>query len=223
MKYEFVEYHNKHVSDDELCEDLIRVAEILHVRSVSVNQYNEYGNYHSATLSRRFGSWNDALIKVGLTPEFSGRAFSDEELFENIEKVWVARGKQPVRRDMNSKSLSSISSATYLRRFGTWNAALQAFVDYINSEETESRQISNAQTNNTVRDKRDANLRTRFLIMQRDNFKCCLCGASPANAPSVVLHIDHIIPWSKGGSTTFDNLRTLCDKCNLGKGDLLPE
>lgn len=57
--------------------------------------------------------------------------------------------------------------------------------------------------------------------IKRDNFKCCACGASPAKAPSVELHIDHIIPWSKGGETTIDNLQTLCSKCNLGKSDLL--
>ncbi len=221
MKFDFVEYH-KRASDDELCADLIRVAEILHVRSVSRRQYNKHGNYHSQTFEMRFGSWNDALIKAGLTPNYSNRAFSTKELFENIEKVWEAKGKQPVWSDMNNKSLSSISGSAYLRGFGTWNAALQAFVAYINNEETNNQQLPNVQIKHTVRDKRDINLRTRFLVMQRDNFKCCLCGASPANDPTVVLHIDHIIPWSKGGPTTFDNLRTLCSKCNLGKGDLLP-
>ncbi|WP_343324290.1 HNH endonuclease signature motif containing protein [Streptococcus sp. Marseille-P8640] len=38
---------------------------------------------------------------------------------------------------------------------------------------------------------------------------------------NVVLHVDHIIPWSKGGETVLGNLQTLCSKCNLGKSDLL--
>lgn len=59
----------------------------------------------------------------------------------------------------------------------------------------------------------------RYQVLKRDNFKCCACGASPAKDPSVVLHIDHIVPWSKGGETIFDNLQTLCSKCNLGKSD----
>jgi 5-methylcytosine-specific restriction endonuclease McrA len=37
----------------------------------------------------------------------------------------------------------------------------------------------------------------------------------------VVLHVDHIIPWSKGGQTVDENLQTLCDRCNLGKSDFL--
>ena len=61
--------------------------------------------------------------------------------------------------------------------------------------------------------------RLRYQVLKRDMFKCCACGASPAKDPSVELHIDHIIPWAKGGSTTMDNLQTLCSKCNLGKGD----
>ncbi len=32
-------------------------------------------------------------------------------------------------------------------------------------------------------------------------------------------HTDHVIPWSKGGKTTLENLRPVCPKCNLLKGD----
>ena len=69
------------------------------------------------------------------------------------------------------------------------------------------------------RDKRDVNLRLRFLVMKRDNFKCCACGASPATDPRVVLHVDHVVPWAKGGRTEMDNLQTLCANCNQGKSD----
>ncbi len=57
----------------------------------------------------------------------------------------------------------------------------------------------------------------RYQVLKRDNFKCCACGASPAKDPAVELHIDHIVPWSKGGETTLENLQTLCSKCNIGK------
>lgn len=68
----------------------------------------------------------------------------------------------------------------------------------------------------TTRDVPDS---LRYKVLKRDNFKCCACGASPAKDPSVELHIDHIVPWSKGGETTLDNLQVLCSKCNLGKSD----
>lgn len=66
---------------------------------------------------------------------------------------------------------------------------------------------------------RSLSKKMRYQILQRDNFKCCACGASPKTEPTVQLHIDHIIPWSKGGETTLDNLQTLCSDCNIGKGD----
>ena len=71
----------------------------------------------------------------------------------------------------------------------------------------------------THKTKREISVRLRYKVLKRDNFKCCACGASPAKDPSVELHIDHIVPWSKGGETTIDNLQTLCSRCNLGKSD----
>ena len=78
------------------------------------------------------------------------------------------------------------------------------------------------QRNSTINIKRNTRTisdKLRYQVLKRDNFKCCACGASPAKEPSVELHIDHIIPWSKGGETTLENLQTLCSKCNIGKSD----
>lgn len=57
----------------------------------------------------------------------------------------------------------------------------------------------------------------RYDIMKRDNFKCQICGAS--SKEGAVLHVDHIIPVSKGGKTEPDNLQTLCSRCNIGKSN----
>ena len=57
--------------------------------------------------------------------------------------------------------------------------------------------------------------RVRIDVMQRDDYKCQMCGATTDDG--VKLHIDHIIPWSKGGSNDEDNLQVLCHKCNLAK------
>ena len=67
---------------------------------------------------------------------------------------------------------------------------------------------------------RDINLRLRFQVLERDNFKCCMCGRSPASTPGLALQVDHIKPYSKGGETVIDNLQTLCKDCNLGKSNL---
>ena len=74
-------------------------------------------------------------------------------------------------------------------------------------------------TTNIKKSTRAISDKLRYQVLKRDNFKCCACGASPAKDPSVELHIDHIIPWSKGGESTLKNLQTLCSKCNIGKSD----
>lgn len=35
----------------------------------------------------------------------------------------------------------------------------------------------------------------------------------------VKLHVDHVVPVSRGGKSTMDNLQTLCEDCNCGKGN----
>ena len=72
--------------------------------------------------------------------------------------------------------------------------------------------------------KEQRNLMTKKLrdtIKMRDNYTCCNCGNSSHNEPNLLLEIDHIIPVSRGGNTTEDNLQTLCWKCNRAKSDKL--
>ena len=57
----------------------------------------------------------------------------------------------------------------------------------------------------------------RYDIFKRDGFRCQICGRSQKDG--VVLRLDHIVPVSKGGKTVPSNLRTLCDRCNIGKSD----
>lgn len=57
----------------------------------------------------------------------------------------------------------------------------------------------------------------RYDIMKRDGFRCVLCGRSASEG--VKLHVDHILPVSRGGKTEYGNLRTLCCECNMGKRD----
>ena len=59
----------------------------------------------------------------------------------------------------------------------------------------------------------------REYIKKRDHYTCQLCGDSIYKHPNLVLEVDHIIPVSKGGETTVDNLWTLCMPCNRKKSN----
>ena len=56
---------------------------------------------------------------------------------------------------------------------------------------------------------------TRNLIYKRDDHECQYCGSKKD------LTIDHVIPRSKGGQDTWENLVACCTKCNLKKGNRL--
>jgi 5-methylcytosine-specific restriction endonuclease McrA len=188
---------------------------------VTYRQYEAMGKYSCPTIIRRFGSWNTALEKAGFI--ISNELYVNEEhLFENIEQLWIKLGRQPRKIDLNS-SLSEYSEGPYKRLFRSWRGALEQFVAYVNSQE--KIEIAVEVRPNTGRSQprtsRDPSLRLRFLVMRRDAFKCQHCGKSPATHANIELHIDHVMPWSKGGETTFDNLRTLCRDCNLGKSNLM--
>lgn len=56
--------------------------------------------------------------------------------------------------------------------------------------------------------------KTRFEVFKRDGFKCMYCGAE---APKVVLNVDHIKPVADGGKNDLLNLISACEACNSGK------
>ena len=57
----------------------------------------------------------------------------------------------------------------------------------------------------------------RWQVFQRDNWRCLSCGRGVED--NIILHVDHILPRSKGGKDEFDNYQTLCDICNIGKSN----
>ena len=85
-------------------------------------------------------------------------------------------------------------------------------------------------TESTVRERRDRrpsrvrlvepkgrtiSLGRRTRILERDGFRCRRCGTGPRDERLVV---DHIMPVALGGKSNDENLQTLCEPCNVGKG-----
>ena len=216
--FEYEAPKNTPISDEELLKDIIQVSKSLKTNIITQKMYQEKGLYDISTITRRFGSWNKALKQINLK---SGNTvnYTDEELFENILNIWQSKGRQPVRKDLSSTP-STISQSPYNRRFKSWTTAIKDFIKYANDKNIDIPNHNDNRENKTKKENRYPNLRLRFQVLKRDNFSCCKCGASPAKDPAVTLHIDHIIPWSKGGQTILENLQTLCSECNLGKSNI---
>ncbi len=231
-------YHKYCESEEDLFEDIRQVAQQIGRNYVSGNEYANYGKYSHLSMFKKYGSWDAILKAAGLqpTPFRNGtKKYSDEELFEEMERVWIKIGRQPKYEEARNGIEFRINAGAFIGHFGSWRKALEAFVAYINSDdESEDNPTETIEGNEPIttidegkvirhKTSRNINLRLRFRVMARDHFKCCKCGKSPATDSSVILHIDHTYPYSKGGETVMENLQTLCSECNLGKSDLLIE
>lgn len=203
------------VSTEDLLADLRRVAAVVGP-VLSQRAYSEHGCYDASTIKRRFGSWAKGVEVAGFTAS-NVVNYSDLALFENILRLWEHLGRQPRLAELLNPP-SVISQGPYKRRFRTWIGALEECIAYANSGDL-SVPVTTPEV--TRRSPRDPNLRQRFRVLKRDDFKCRACGATPATSPGLYLHIDHIIAWSNGGVTTDENLQTLCGPCNLGKSNVL--
>ncbi|WP_366019930.1 dethiobiotin synthase [Nitrosomonas sp.] len=214
MQFE-LSHDKRNISGDDLLSDLRRVASIQLEQQVKQQNYRNQGKFGVTTIIRRFGSWNAAVDAAGLETTVE-RNISNEKLFTALYELWIALGRQPNYSEVQ-KPACKFHVATFERRFGSWRQALEAFVSYANSEnmivpiDKGSSVVASRQTT------RCPDLRLRFKVLQRDRFCCCACGASPSITPGIVLEIDHIKPWSKGGETVIENLQTLCASCNQGK------
>jgi 5-methylcytosine-specific restriction endonuclease McrA len=222
MEYRLEAFH-RNVPNEVLIRDLRKVHATLKAenKNLTFRSYAKHGRYSAGTIAERFGDWNSALklADIGATQE---RNISIDDLFDNMRSVWIAKGKQPVFRDM-AQAPSRYRASTYAERFGGWRAALMEFTKSVASDQPEtSRSVSAIIAKPSYVSKKTArqpNLRLKFRVMRRDRFMCIKCGRAPATHPGLVLEIDHILAWSRGGETCEANLQTLCYDCNRGKTD----
>jgi hypothetical protein len=226
-------YHvaNKRISKEEVINELKRVSTILGTNCFSQKEFVSYSHISRDIFSRRYGKFNLLMREAGYTTPLSGRKYTDEERFENLLNVWTHYGRQPKYAEMR-KEPSIVGPKAYVTRWGSWTNALLAFIEKVNSDvlEQPTLEIEVSKPDNIEslilkkekilpEDRRDISVGLRFTIFKRDRYKCVMCGRSPATTFRLELHADHIIPFSKGGKTREDNLRTLCNDCNIGKSN----
>jgi hypothetical protein len=224
--------NGRDLRDEDLLAELRRIAQALGRSDLTIDDINSHSIVGQGIFRKRFGTTRIAMERAGLTVRPQSRRYTDDECFENLFEVWKHYGRRPSFSEIN-RSPSKVGGEAYIGRFGTWMKALAAFVERVNAEpDSATSQIAIPSSRevspgvelpgplNGIRDeRRDVPLGLRFRVLNRDRFKCVLCGDHPAKNLLCDLHVDHITPWSKGGKTEFENLRTLCAQCNVGRGN----
>jgi hypothetical protein len=222
------------ISREKVIKELKKVAQIFNYQYFKKRDFDKHSvSCKSTKVISLYGSWESALKAIGIenTPirKLRKDRASDEDILFEIIRIWKIIGHRPSKAEWESNE-THFSYSTIKQRYEGWiNACNEAFnIMNQNTINLGSSSKTVPITNNVIEDssciitqenKHDIPLKLRLKVLKRDHFKCVLCGRNPANEPSVELHIDHIIPFSKGGKTNENNLRTLCRECNLGKGN----
>lgn len=107
MKFILDDFH-RNVPNEELIADLKNVASILKANTITMNEYNIHGKFHSTTLTRRFGSWFTCLKMAGLEQSRAFVNIPEQDLMDDIERVWILLGKQPSYSQMQIHTKYSI-------------------------------------------------------------------------------------------------------------------
>lgn len=153
----------------------------------------------------------------------SGIKYTDEQLIGILQSEARKFGFTPSSR-MFEKNKKLPDPWTYRTRFGSWNRAV-IVADLIPRESlppvNKRKRKGKGRGTKYNEDVRLVTVKQRFEILTRDNFKCKYCGGRPEDG--YTLHVDHKVPFEKGGKTVPDNLITACTTCNLGKSDSIVE
>ena len=144
-----------------------------------------------AAIRRSYESWIDAVVE--------GNLQSEEEVFEAIEKILCLEPKRWEWVDQyDGKDL----------RCAIFGHICPVFLSAEGLTETREERNSSRSVSRSV----------MLQVVRRDQGVCRSCGK---NVPDDEVEFDHIIPHSKGGPSTVNNIRLLCRSCNRRKGDNL--
>lgn len=220
---------------DELIKELQDVAEELG-RAPSIREFREKSAMSKYHMLQEFGSWNAArnaadldFIQtkygaaegepVGYTPTDPPPQISEEELFDEIERLIEELGRIPTKLEM--ADIGKYGASTYEERFGSWRDAI-AEAGYeprpsMNDQSGENNYNWKGGYGNYSRDWDEA----RKQALERDDYECKICGRSDEDHQEDFgksLDIHHIRPARKFDDQEkahqLSNLITLCRSCH---------
>ena len=219
IDYSIRRYHE--YTDEEIIERLKSYAQENKKEFVALTVFTRETGISQNAILRRFGTWTKLCKIAALNPKYA-RSVTKDSLFENLDNVWAYLKRQPRTKEM-CQPISRISITQYNKFFKkSWFDICSEFLTWreaklLNEKTSEGvRKINSSDSGKKFDSISDS---TRYRVLNRDKFKCVKCGRSPATDNSVILHVDHILPESKGGTNHLDNLQAMCSRCNFGKSN----
>lgn len=116
----------RRLSDGALLAEMRRLAKEIGRPTLRVEDLGRSPVLTYSILKARFGCWDDAVRRAGLTRAVFGRRYSGTQVYENLICVWRHLERPPTKSDM-ARYPSRIGVMPYLTRFGTWAETLEAF------------------------------------------------------------------------------------------------
>lgn len=147
-------------------------------------------------ISKIRNSWNSWMNAIR-----SGKLQDERDIYEAIEKVLCL---EPTRWEWISQYNTEELNCNNFGHICPVFMVAEGFTE-TKAERNTSRSISR---------------QIMLKVIRRDGQVCRICRK---NVPDDEVEFDHIIPYSRGGQTSEDNLRLLCRSCNRKKKDSLAE
>ncbi len=124
---------SRKMSNEDVLQATRDLAARLGVTELTTEHVREHLPFGGETLRTRWGTTQAAFEAAGLNTSLFGRRYTDEECYRNLLNVWTHYGRPPKYLEMGVRP-SEVGGKAYMRRFGTWNKALAAFVERVNAD-----------------------------------------------------------------------------------------
>lgn len=219
--YRISDYIEKHTYDNEKfydnisCEDYLIYQ--LQFKQNMVKQEVNKANYNN----NNFNRYCEDLSKINCFENYDKTTDKfNKKLLCSIETKLFARStKAPVTEFKACVILycAKINGSVYASKRDTFNAEqIKTYIRRLNNKNGYFYNDRGIWDSICRVERGKVSNKIRFSIYERDGYRCRFCGRSDRFED---LEIDHIKPIAKGGKSTYDNLQTLCKRCNKEKGN----
>lgn len=208
-------YDNEKLYDNVSCKDFL-TYQLQFMQKVVMNEI--YADQKNAQMYTEYDRLVKQIVSFGEYSEPIGKL--KKEKLDRLEKeLFYKQIIPPIKRFVINVTLyrTDLQGNIFDRKRAVfYPPEIEQIIGQLN------KQINGFYTDRTIWDtlcrveRSFVSNKMRFDIYKRDGYRCRHCGIRDDGAN---LEIDHIKPIAKGGKSTYDNLQTLCKRCNREKGD----